>query len=142
MPYRNKEDQAASYRRWYLQHKKERDRQSVEFMRTYATTLEARQKRKEYRARPEVYKREQEIRRNNYLTMRGRQIRVQKRPRTNDICEVCGRTGVKRMSYHHWDDAHPEQGIWVCFPCHKMAECIDAGLGETYLLLKQSIEVG
>ena len=139
MPYRNKEDQAACYRRWYLQHKEERDRKSVEFMRVYTTTPEARQKRKEYRARPEVRAREQELRRSNYLSINGRQVRVQKRPRTNDICEVCGRTEVKKMGYHHWDDEHPEQGVWVCFPCHKMAECMDAGLGGAYLVLKQSI---
>lgn len=140
MPYRNPEDQARNYKRWYEENKgRLRERRNA-YQREYTKRLKARERRRIYRAIPRVREREQEIRRNNYLTINGRQVRVQKRPRTNDICEVCGRTEVKKMSYHHWDDSHSEWGTWVCFPCHKMAECIDAGLGGAYLVLKQSIQ--
>jgi hypothetical protein len=43
-------------------------------------------------------------------------------------CELCGATtnGVLRaLVYHHWDDAFPSVGIWVCQKCHKIAEAVE-----------------
>jgi len=76
--------------------------------------------------------------RSNILTIDGKYVRVKKRPRPDDICEICGRI-ASRINYHHWDDTKPELGIWLCRPCHFMAECIDHDLHSRYLELKASI---
>lgn len=62
---------------------------------------------------------------------------LNKRPYPNH-CEVCTREGL-RLSYHHWDDNDYNTGIWVCLPCHRMAECIDKGLDSVYLSVKANI---
>lgn len=80
-----------------------------------------------------------EYARKNLLFINGKQIRVNKRTRPNNICEICGRT-VKRLDYHHWNDDKPEYGIWLCLTCHAMVECIDKGLGNKYTELRNSIE--
>mgnify|MGYP001615358700 CR=1 FL=1 len=77
-------------------------------------------------------------RRNNILPINGKLVRVNKRPRPNDTCEVCGITTPK-LDYHHWDDSRPELGVWVCKKCHNIAEGVDNGLALNYLELKRSI---
>jgi mannosyltransferase OCH1-like enzyme len=37
---------------------------------------------------------------------------------------------IARLYYHHWDDNHPEFGIWVCMPCHSIVEAIEKNLIE------------
>jgi len=76
--------------------------------------------------------------RQHFMSVNGRILSVDKRPRPDDICEVCGKT-VKRLDYHHWDDGNPKLGVWVCKCCHDMAECIDRGLDRVYVELKESI---
>ncbi len=75
--------------------------------------------------------------RKHRLPLNGTTMVVEKRPRP-DNCEVCGCT-PKRLDYHHWDDNHPELGIWVCKTCHDMCEGIEKGLDKRYLIVKQSI---
>ena len=105
----------------------------------YAGTPEAKQKRKEYRSIPENRARERELNR-RYLVINGIRVKVDKRPRPVDMtCEVCHRVSGK-LDWHHWEDEHPEKGMWLCFPCHKTAENIDAGLGDIYMKLKQVID--
>jgi len=64
---------------------------------------------------------------------------LNKRPRPDDICELCGRK-IGRLDYHHWNGANPSMGIWVCLSCHRMCEGIDRGLAEIYTRLKLQIE--
>ena len=139
MPYRNKEDEKKYNKGW--KNRKKGNPAYVERCRKeckkYSSTPEAKQKRKEYRSRPEVKAREAELRRNNYLTIKGRHVRVKKRQRPwDDACEICKRVS-KKLSWHHWDDNRPERGIWVCFLCHSMAECIDRDLHGVYILMKE-----
>lgn len=56
------------------------------------------------------------------------------------VCEICGLPLEKGLIYHHWDDGHPEWGIW-CHKgtCHIIAEATDRGLAEKYLKLKREI---
>ena len=43
---------------------------------------------------------------------------VIKRPYPIDsICEICDKA-ARKLSYHHWDNNIPSQGIWVCHACH------------------------
>jgi hypothetical protein len=98
-----------------------------------------------------------DYKRNTILNVRGKRLEnIRKRPYTNH-CEVCGRPlGVgegsrdlsliskNRGNYHHWNDEHPEKGIWVCQWCHWGIEAIDHGFNhrDKYLNLKEAIEVG
>ncbi len=50
-------------------------------------------------------------------------IKTNKRPHTL-ICELCSKE-FNKTCYHHWDDLHPEWGIWVCSYCHLKAEAIE-----------------
>jgi len=75
------------------------------------------------------------------LEVAGKRIWVEKRPRPDNICELCG--GEHRMlHYHHWDDKHPEKGLWVCRLCHWICEAVEAGrdiagIKKEYLAFKQ-----
>lgn len=79
--------------------------------------------------------------RQHYLEVKGKRIRVNKRPH-QDRCELCGEE-KSRIEYHHWDDETPENGLWLCFDCHRLAEVIDKfglNIGSKYLKLKGKIE--
>lgn len=66
-------------------------------------------------------------------------ISVRKRPYpAGDTCELCGRES-RRLCYHHWDDTHPEWGMWLCNLCHIKAEFIEAGKDVAYRELKEVI---
>lgn len=80
---------------------------------------------------------QKEYNRQHSLTINGKRVRLNKRPRPN-ACEVCGIV-VDRLDYHHWDDEHPCLGLWLCLSCHKMAERIDKGLHITYLREKHGM---
>ena len=76
----------------------------------------------------------------------GKTIRVKKRPWTG-YCELCGRNCKiprQRTSWHHWDENHPEKGIWVCGKCHWAAEVFESMmlLLPKYIEIKQKIEHG
>ena len=58
-------------------------------------------------------------------------------------CELCGKK-VKLLHYHHWDDEHPEMGIWLCPACHRFAEGFDKAdtnkdIFNNYCMLKHDI---
>jgi len=93
-------------------------------------------------ADPERHKKTLETRRNysrkHSLIIKGKYTRVNKRPRPDNICELCG-LGNTWLHYHHWDDAHPELGLWVCAHCHKIAEGQEKGIVSKYLELKKHL---
>lgn len=79
----------------------------------------------------------------NTTDERGNPIRIKtsKRPHTL-TCEMC-HNSTKQSQYHHWDDEHPEWGIWVCCICHMFCEGIENGLTfEQYSTLKKKVESG
>jgi len=68
-------------------------------------------------------------------------LKVKKRPKPN-ICELCEeppRGKRARLHWHHWDDEHPEYGLWLCLRCHNGAGFIEKGLLERYLSLKEEV---
>lgn len=110
---------------------------------------------KEWRRSPagRRYKEEQRLRRVCTIDPDGKQqnIYITKRPYLG-ICEICGaldqNLGGKRkgskLDWHHWDDKHPEFGLWLCFYCHRLAEAVEKrGITvdhlSLYLALKQNI---
>ena len=85
-------------------------------------------------------KRARDYRRHNRLstTVDGKHqvIKVKKRPRP-ETCELCNELPTK-MEWHHWNDNHPEIGMWLCSRCHRFAEGVDRGLSlDLYLELKR-----
>ncbi len=52
-----------------------------------------------------------------------RRIKTIKRLRPT-ICEFC-KKDKEMLYYHHWDDAAPHFGIWVCYSCHKLVELFE-----------------
>ena len=88
-----------------------------------------------------------EYMRENYL--HGKLLSIPKRKRPAEICEIC-HYGAKYLAYHHWDDARPWLGVWVCSRCHTLAEIIDYLIShkpnylqsriEEYISLKEKIE--
>lgn len=66
------------------------------------------------------------------MTKDRRYIRVNKRPRPDDICELCSGY-YKSLHYHHWDDDYPERGVWVCVRCHYGVEAYESGFYKSYL---------
>jgi len=85
--------------------------------------------------------------RHNVMCINGKHVTVRKR-RFQGYCELCGRTDLGRgkahhLYYHHWDDKHPEYGIWVCFWCHRYCEAVDDDseyrMMEKYKCLKKQI---
>jgi hypothetical protein len=65
-------------------------------------------------------------------------VKCNKRPWTQ-ICEVCG-SELGLRAYHHWDDNHYDNGMWLCRYCHIFAENVDRGLVQKYLDLKAKID--
>lgn len=92
----------------------------------------------------EHYLKYQEYRRLHIHRLNGVFIRVNRRPRPDGICELCGRP-TKRLVYHHWDDNNLDMGIWLCHPmCHLFVEVVDGCLVDIdkYLSLKADIMLG
>jgi len=66
---------------------------------------------------------------------------IVKRPKPAS-CELCHRSYnvlENHLHYHHWDDNHPEIGMWICVPCHWFAEKVESGLVPHYFELKEKI---
>lgn len=86
--------------------------------------------------------------RQHYVTYGdGRRVKVKKRSRP-DNCELCNRKFQEneKACWHHWDDVHPEFGLYVCYHCHLFVEAIDhleyeklLKLLKNYLILKNQI---
>lgn len=69
---------------------------------------------------------------------------MEKRPRPV-FCELCKRV-VPILSYHHWDDDKPSNGVWVCGKCHWIVEIVEKGFDVVniiyeYKALKNEIEL-
>ena len=67
--------------------------------------------------------------RNNRLTLNGRggkRIPCKKRI-FQGVCELCGKPIIppSHPMWHHWDDEHPEIGIWVDWNCHRLCEAVE-----------------
>jgi len=78
--------------------------------------------------------------RKHRLMVSGKSVSVNKRPRPNDICELCGRIATK-LNYHHWNDSKPILGMWLCGNCHFFAGGVEKGGNiNNYLKLKGAIE--
>lgn len=74
-------------------------------------------------------------------------IRIKKRPYpTDEKCELCNRpvdgNKLKWLVWHHWNDEHPEWGIWICITCHIFVEKVERDFTEKYKYLKEQIEDG
>lgn len=135
-------------RRWRLEHPEEAKRKE-ELRRLSGKTAES--VRKVYykmKADPEKWEAYKEQRREwmRRYRLRGFKGKVQKRERPrNSYCELCGRDmgGVLgRFHYHHWDNEHPEWGMWICSSCHNGVEKYERGLIDKYLVLKTRITGG
>jgi len=70
-------------------------------------------------------------------------IVLRKRIKTGK-CELCCKQIPKeqRLSWHHWDDSDTSKGVWVCNPCHWIAESVEKhqDIIEQYLTWKQVTE--
>lgn len=131
------------YKRAYrLRNKEKISQHNKEYMSEYLKRPEVKKRIAEYLKNPEVKKRlkiqQKEYRRQNFLNVKGKSVKVNKRPRPDDVCEVCNKE-VEKLDYHHWDDDHPEQGIWVCLSCHRVVEGTDKGISFKYIRLKEAI---
>jgi len=64
--------------------------------------------------------------RKHKMTIKGKQFyNINKRPYPPESrCELCNKE-KKKFDYHHWNDTHPEKGLWLCFRCHGLAETLD-----------------
>ena len=73
---------------------------------------------------------------------------LDKRPYPKDeCCEICSNTS-HRLAYHHWNDAEPDKGIWICSYCHGICNFFERSqtqrvkhIIETYLFLKNLLQV-
>ena len=57
------------------------------------------------------------------------------------ICELCNTT-KKALAYHHWDDARPEMGMWICQSCHKAAHWLEHYDPAIYWTLRKRLSTG
>ena len=126
-----REYQARKAREWYRRIKQDPERLAA-YRKRHSAWAKAHPP-KHPQKYPEHYYRE------HYLEVRGKVIRVIKRPYPdNSLCELCKKQ--RTLGYHHWDDDHPERGMWVCISCHHKAEGLERGWSVSYLALKESIE--
>ena len=65
-------------------------------------------------------------------------VKVEGKRARPDNCEICKRA-ADRLVYHHWDNNNILLGMWLCNPCHIMAEGVEKGRAEVYLMLKGQI---
>lgn len=116
----------AYYKNYYQEHKAERQAS----VRKYVAQNQGK-----------ILVKTRKYRRNHLVILKnGRQIYIKnKRIRNNNCCELCGQI-PKRLFYHHWDDEHPEWGMWLCTYCHHFAERVDHNNLGKYLQLKAEIE--
>lgn len=86
---------------------------------------------------------QREYARNHILKIQGKVIILNKRKRPfSNQCELC-KEKQQRIEYHHWNDRKPENGLWLCFDCHRLAERMDKfglKIARKYFKLKNEIE--
>lgn len=131
---KNKDECLKRGKQWRSEHKEE------ERVKRHKRYLENIDKSKEY---SKMYKRQHSLPDKNGNIVSG----VNKRMYPEDgLCELChGKNKkCKRLLYHHWDDNHMEQGIWMCGFCHGIAESIDSmnniqPVINTYITIKENI---
>lgn len=56
---------------------------------------------------------------------------VRKRPYLG-VCELHNEA-AQPLAWHHWDDQHPEYGMWLCETCHRFVGGLEKGLGEDHV---------
>ena len=54
------------------------------------------------------------------------------------ICPLCDSI-PSQLYWHHWDNNHPELGMWLCPYCNIIVELEEKGLVEKYKKLKEEI---
>ena len=147
-------------KKYYQEHKEQFIKRSLEYYHKHKNDPEFIERRKEaqrryyqrhreeilkkvaenYRKnRQKILERMRSYQRNNMLHSNGKWMVVRKRLWTG-ICELCDKNCEelkRKLFWHHWNDEHPEWGIWVCYRCHAVAERIDKGLHTKYLELKE-----
>jgi len=96
---------------------------------------ECRARNREYCKCPKRKEYSKKYNRDHYLLVNGKIVRVSKRPFPRR-CELCNRE-KKRFAWHHWDDRHPEFGLWLCNRCHLAAEAEEENLIDKYRELKR-----
>lgn len=82
----------------------------------------------------------------NYLGVRledGRHgyIRIEGKRSHPGSCEMCQRSD-RRLAYHHWDNEDFTKGLWLCLPCHNIAEAVEKGIAERYMKRKTEVAQG
>jgi len=136
------EETKAACRKWYQEHKEEISQHQKSWRKEHpekAKEIDRKNSQKYYsKHRDGIKERQRNCMRKNYLKINGKLIRVEKRPRPDDICELCGKT-AHRLNYHHWNDEHPELGIWICGSCHYFTTQIEHGLHTKYFQLKADV---
>lgn len=77
----------------------------------------------------------------NRLWINGKMKTVRKRT-FYGLCELCGKSIENRPNWHHWDDDHPERGIWVDIEkCHRICDGFeDLQRGLLYLKIKELLD--
>lgn len=99
---------------------------------------------KEYRKthKKEIYLRQKIYNNKRVLPSKNGKICCGLNKRAKSVsCELCSNGG--RLVYHHWDDNYMDIGMWLCLPCHFVAELIDRkgiDIIEKYIYLKKDIE--
>jgi len=91
----------------------------------------------ESKRRSALKRRDQVTAKNRQEWLAGKWRHLHKRQYTK-VCELCGHVATEamndRMAYHHWDDSTPDLGLWICQPCHRIAEGMDKALSDPDLL--------
>lgn len=127
----------------YYQTHKEQCRES---MRKYRQTHK--EEYKEYFSK--YHQRHKKQRRESTLTLKnGKIIRgLHKRYPEDGRCmlgELCLCKKLKykynRIVWHHWDDNHPEWGLWICWSCHWIMEQVEKMGDEKFIQHTRKITV-
>jgi len=148
---KNKEKKLNYYRNYYKKHKEEKlnyaknykknNRERISrYRREYYEKNREREKQRQreyYRKHKEEIIAKQRIR---VIGSGGRYFRKLNKRNWTGYCELCGRSNIKQLSYHHWDDKNPSKGIWICNSCHMMVTAYENGKFaylQKYLRLKR-----
>ena len=121
-----------------------RERQRATDRRSYWRNREAhmakcKQYQSEHKTEINIYKKDYNTKKQVRLKTK-RVIHINNKPLypLDKCCTICG-YAPRRLLYHHWDDIHPERGLWICRICHQIAEGVDKGNDEKYKSLKDKI---
>ena len=74
-------------------------------------------------------------------TINGKIVRLRIKKRiSSGFCELCNKKCSSHLQWHHWDDTHPEIGMWLCLTCHPKVEFYESGMIFKYKELKKYLE--